>query len=179
MARIVALGLLATGLAALPAQAAGEKSYVATLTMLADGVFYDAVISGIRRARKEISGSFFLFKATGTPANLPTLLVDELVAARRRGVGVTIVLERDPAGAGSVYEQNLRTASLLRQGGVKVRFDGPDTTTHVKALVIDGRYVYLGSHNLTQSALRFNNELSVMVDSREFAAEVTTYLDSL
>jgi phosphatidylserine/phosphatidylglycerophosphate/cardiolipin synthase-like enzyme len=68
---------------------------------------------------------------------------------------------------------------MMTEAGIKVRFDAPKTITHVKAMVIDGRYVYLGSHNLTQSALKFNNELSVMVDSPEFAAEVTSYLDNL
>jgi len=177
--RIVALVLLAANCCAFPAHASGGKSHAATLTMLPDEAFYDALSSGIRRARREIKGGFFLFKATGSQGNLPRALVDELVAARRRGVNVVIQLERDAPGGGSVYEQNRQTASLLGEGGVRVRFDGPKTTTHVKAMVIDGRYVYLGSHNLTQSALKFNNELSVMVDSREFAEEVTTYLDNL
>jgi phosphatidylserine/phosphatidylglycerophosphate/cardiolipin synthase-like enzyme len=38
---------------------------------------------------------------------------------------------------------------------------------------------YLGSHNLTQSALRHNNALSVLVDSPELVAEVNTYLERL
>jgi phosphatidylserine/phosphatidylglycerophosphate/cardiolipin synthase-like enzyme len=67
----------------------------------------------------------------------------------------------------------------MSEAGIKVRFDAPKTTTHVKALVIDGRYVYMGSHNLTQSALKYNNELSIMIDSAELAAEVTAYLNNL
>ena len=45
--------------------------------------------------------------------------------------------------------------------------------------MIDGRYVYLGSHNLTQAALKHNNELSVLLDSPEVAAEVGAYLERL
>ena len=51
--------------------------------------------------------------------------------------------------------------------------------THLKVTVIDGRYVYLGSHNLTEGALRYNNELSVLIDSPEIAAETLTYLNQL
>ncbi len=176
--RVVALVLLVASVSKSPAHASG-RSYSATVTMLADEKYYDALSSAILRARKEIKGCFFLFKTTTGRDNLPMALVDELIAARRRGVTVSIELEQDPLGKGSVYEQNRRAAALLSAGGVKVRFDVPKITTHVKAMVIDGRYVFLGSHNLTQSALKFNNELSVMVDSREFAAEVASYLDNL
>lgn len=176
--RIAVLLLLVAGFWAIPAHASG-RSYSATVTMLPDEKYYDALSSGIRRAKKEIKGCFFLFKTTGSHGNLPMALVDDLIAARKRGVNVSIELEQDPLGKGSVYEQNRRAAALLSAGGVKVRFDIPKITTHVKAMVIDGRYVYMGSHNLTQSALKFNNELSVMVDSREFADEVATYLDNL
>jgi len=177
--RIVALVLLAANCCAFPAHASGGKSHAATLTMLPDEAFYDALSSFFKQktAYEIIAGDWSSDVCSSDL--LPRALVDELVAARRRGVNVVIQLERDAPGGGSVYEQNRQTASLLGEGGVRVRFDGPKTTTHVKAMVIDGRYVYLGSHNLTQSALKFNNELSVMVDSREFAEEVTTYLDNL
>ena len=49
----------------------------------------------------------------------------------------------------------------------------------MKTAVIDSRYVYIGSHNLTQSALQRNNELSVLIDSPEIAAEVKAYLDRI
>lgn len=179
LCRIVAVIALVAELFVLPVMAAGEKSYAGRVTILPDHTFHTALSSGIRRAKKEIKGCFFLFKATESRGNLPMVLVEDLLAARRRGVSVEIELERDALGKGSVYEQNRRAATLLSQGGVKVRFDAPRTTTHVKAMVIDGRYVYLGSHNLTQSALKYNNELSVMIDSQELAAEVNGYLDNL
>ncbi|HZV83020.1 MAG TPA: phospholipase D-like domain-containing protein [Geobacteraceae bacterium] len=178
LCRIAAVILLVANLSALPVLA-GEKSHPGRVTMLPDHTLYDALLSGIRRAKKEIKGCFFIFKATNGHGNLPMALVEELIAARKRGVNVVIELEQDALGKGSVYEQNRRAATLLSEGGVKVRFDAPKTTTHVKALVIDRRFVYLGSHNLTQSALKYNNELSVMIDSQEIADEVSGYLDNL
>jgi phosphatidylserine/phosphatidylglycerophosphate/cardiolipin synthase-like enzyme len=173
-------GMVLAGALAVPSvPCLASPSHPARVTMLADHTLYPALSSAIRRAKKEIKGCFFLFKATSSHGNLPMALVEELIAARRRGVNVVIELEQDALGKGSVYEQNRRAATLLSDAGVTVRFDAPRTTTHVKALVIDKRYVYLGSHNLTQSALKYNNELSVMIDSPELAAEINGYLDNL
>lgn len=171
--------LMVVILFATPALAVTGKAYAAKVTLLPDHKLYAALSSGIRKAKKEIKGCFFLFKATSGHGNLPMALVEDLLAASKRGVTVVIELEQDALGKGSVYEQNRRAATLLSEGGVKVRFDAPKTTTHVKALVIDKRYVYLGSHNLTQSALKYNNELSVLIDSPELADEVGGYLDNL
>jgi phosphatidylserine/phosphatidylglycerophosphate/cardiolipin synthase-like enzyme len=60
-----------------------------------------------------------------------------------------------------------------------VVFDSPGTTTHTKVAVIDGRYIFLGSHNLTNSALKYNHELSVFIDSPELAGKTLRYIDSL
>lgn len=158
---------------------AAQKSYPGKVTLLQDHKYYDALLAGIRNAKKEITGCFFLFKINSSHGNLPQKIADELVAARKRGVAVSIELEQEAGGKGTVYEQNRRAFTFLNEGGVKVRFDAPKNTTHVKTLVIDRRYVYLGSHNLTHSALKYNNELSVLIDSAELADEITSYLDSL
>jgi phosphatidylserine/phosphatidylglycerophosphate/cardiolipin synthase-like enzyme len=172
---VVLAGLLAGG----AELQAASKSYAGKVVLLQDHTYFDALVSGVRSAKKSITGCFFLFKVTSGHGNLPLQLAEELVAARKRGVDVVIELEQEPAGKRTVYEQNRRAAQLLAAGGVKVRFDTPKTITHVKALVIDRRYVYLGSHNLTQSALKYNNELSVLIDSTELAGEITAYLNNL
>jgi phosphatidylserine/phosphatidylglycerophosphate/cardiolipin synthase-like enzyme len=158
---------------------AADKGFQGRSYLLQDHKYYDTLISGIRKAKKEITGCFFLFKVSEHKNDLPMAIVNELIAAKKRGVDVSIELEQATTGKGTVYEQNRRAATLLVDAGIKVRFDTPKTTTHVKALVIDGRYVYIGSHNLTQSALKYNNELSVMVDSPGLAEEVAAYLNSL
>jgi phosphatidylserine/phosphatidylglycerophosphate/cardiolipin synthase-like enzyme len=88
-------------------------------------------------------------------------------------------LEQSKEERDSLNRDNHETARQLRRGGVKVLFDDPRRTTHVKATVIDDRYVFIGSHNLTHSALSRNNELSVVIDSPELAREVTAYLKDL
>jgi len=173
------LALLVVGLlAGTPELHAAQKGYPGKVTLLQDHKYVDALLSGIRNAKQEISGCFFLFKINER-GGLPLKIAEELIDAKKRGVDVTIELEQEATGIGTVYEQNRRAAKLLADAGIKVRFDAPKTTTHVKALVIDRRYVYLGSHNLTQSALKYNNELSVLIDSPELAGEITAYLNGL
>lgn len=177
--RVVVLVIALFVLTQPPVVDAAQKGYPAKVVALQNHKYVDALLGGIKGAKSEIVGCFFLFKVGSKHGGMPQRIVEELVAARKRGVDVTIELEQDAGGKGTVYEQNRVAARILADAGVKVRFDAPKTTTHVKALVIDGRYVYLGSHNLTQSALKYNNELSVMIDSADFAAEVLGYLDSL
>ena len=159
-----------------PVLAAPQQALV---TLLPNREYGDTLLQGVRKARSSIVCSFFLFKATTARNNLPRLLVEELIRARQRGVAVTVILEQDMGGKDRLNEQNRETAAMLERGGVRVFFDSPRVTTHVKAVVIDSRQVYLGSHNLTQSALRHNNELSVLIDSPELASQVLGYLNRL
>ena len=179
VAAVVMLALSASTVPLAPLPASAREGRPARVTMLADEEFAPALLEGIRSARRSILCTYFLFKVTDSRRNEPLRIAEELVRARRRGVAVTVVLEQDNKRRDQTIEENGRVAALLRNGGVTVRFDAPRTTTHVKATVIDGRSVYLGSHNLTQSALHHNNELSVLIDSPELADEVSRYLDRL
>ena len=162
-----------------PCSSVSAEKPQARTVLLRNSEYGEALLEGIRSARKSITCSFFLFKTTGSKGNQPRRIAEELVNAKRRGVDVTVILELDNGRKGGVTEENRETAALLGRGGVKVFFDSAEIVTHTKAAVIDGRYVYLGSHNLTQSALKHNNELSVMVDSPEMAAQVGAYLERL
>ena len=64
----------------------------------------------------------------------------------------------------------------MRKHGIKVNFDSPKTTTHTKLVVIDRRYSMVGSHNFTHAALKYNNELSLLIDDRDLAQQLTDYM---
>ena len=173
---IVALVLGSILLPAFPVQA---REVQARTRLLRNTEFVDSLLERIDRARTSIVMTYFLFKTTEKRGNLPARVVDALLDARRRGVAVTVLLEQSDEERDSLNRDNRQTARDLRRGGVKVLFDDPRRTTHVKATVIDGRFVFIGSHNLTHSALSRNNELSVFIDSPELASEAATYLDGL
>jgi phosphatidylserine/phosphatidylglycerophosphate/cardiolipin synthase-like enzyme len=156
-----------------------ETSHPGRALILKNREYGEALLQGIRTARTSISCAFYLFKISGSRNSHALLIADELIRARKRGVAVTVLLERDSGTKDRLSEENRQTGDYLSRGGVMVSFDSPTVVTHAKVVVVDGRYVYLGSHNLTQSALRHNNELSVRIDSPELAAEVAAYLEKL
>jgi phosphatidylserine/phosphatidylglycerophosphate/cardiolipin synthase-like enzyme len=167
---------LASSLVTLSPAYAGD-SVTSTTTLLRNQEYSEALLQRIDNARESILCSFYLFKIGEGRANQPRRIADELIRARRRGVEVIVILEISAEGRDPLNEDNRHTAALLTGGGIKVFFDSPQVITHNKVVVIDRRYLFLGSHNLTQAALRHNNELSVLIDSPELAAQARTYLE--
>jgi phosphatidylserine/phosphatidylglycerophosphate/cardiolipin synthase-like enzyme len=174
----LAMVLIVFSLGGNPAFASATHS--ANITLLKNREYPDALLRCVREARKNILLAYYLFKTTPSSfRNQPGRIFEELVNARRRGVAVTVILEASDDPDDPLNSANRQTGAFLAAKGIRVLFDSPRTKTHLKVALIDGRYVFLGSHNLTQSALKYNNEVSVLVDSPEVAAEMKTYLHSL
>ena len=146
--------------------------------VLADAAYCDTLSTLIKKASQRIDLAMFLFKTSPSRDNLPAGLVRELVAARQRGVAVRVILESSNHDPG-LNQSNQETAQLLRKGGVTVFFDSPERTTHAKLAVIDRRYCLVGSHNLTQSALKYNHEFSLLLDNPSLAEEILAYMETL
>ena len=145
---------------------------------LTDTSYGDTFATLIKGATQRIDLAMFLFKTNPARDNKPAGLVKDLVAARQRGVEVRVILEyssHDPA----LNQANQETAQALRKGGVTVFFDSPSRTTHAKLAVIDRRYCLVGSHNLTQSALKYNHEFSLLLDNPALAEEILAYMETI
>ena len=150
-----------------------------SVMMLHDRDYFSSLIRAVDGAQREIVMSFFYFKTNGYKDNYPDIVLDHLIRASKRGVSVRILLERGKDASSKVDRHNRETAARLRGTGIIVAFDSPRITNHTKVIVIDGRSVLLGSHNLTASALKYNNELSVLIESPAVAREIIRYIDSL
>lgn len=149
------------------------------LTLLKNRAYFHALSERIQAARTQIVMAFFLFKANGHPGSYPEILLQELGDAARRGIQVIVVLEQDAKTDSTVNRDNRNASERLKKAGVEVYFDSPKRTMHTKLAVIDGRYTFIGSHNLTQSALKHNHELSVLVDSPAVAERTLNYIKDL
>jgi phosphatidylserine/phosphatidylglycerophosphate/cardiolipin synthase-like enzyme len=149
------------------------------LTLLKNREYFHALSERIQEARTQIVMAFFLFKTNGYPSSYPEVILRELGNAARRGVRVVLVLEQDAKPDSTINRDNRRSAEQLKKAGVEIYFDSPKRTTHTKLAVIDGRYTFMGSHNLTQSALKHNNELSVLIDSPAVAEKTQDYIKNL
>lgn len=87
-------------------------------------------------------------------------VVDSLISAHMRGVDVKVILEERVSG-------NTNSLSFSRLSGAGV--DACWATeayklTHSKLIIVDGRKALVGSHNLSNSALNYNRELSVLLE---------------
>jgi len=142
------------------------------IMLLADREFFPVLSSMIDSAHRSIDIGMYFFKSGKGKTNR---LIKALTKARRRGVAVRVMLE-DSAYNDELDRENRITAKRLGRAGIKVRFDTPRPTTHVKAVVIDHRFTFICSHNLTNSALGHNHELSLLIDDRTLAAQVSDYL---
>lgn len=148
------------------------------IRLLKDRDYLPALLGGIDEARREIALTIFFFKTNGFMDNRPDMVLSHLREAARRGVKVDVVVEQGQGGD-NVDGDNAATARKLRAAGIAVCMDAPDRTTHAKMVIIDRRYLFVGSHNLTQSALKYNHEVSVWIDSPRLAEEALRYMTSL
>ncbi len=86
-------------------------------------------------------------------------LASALLERQRAGVGVSGLMEASQVelNVGSQYERFVAA-------GLDIRLDGNPRDMHHKVLVIDRRFVVLGSYNFTVSAERRNDENTLIVD---------------
>lgn len=90
-----------------------------------------------------------------------------LVAAKRRGVAVLVVLDK------SQRSERYSAATFLRNAGIQTVIDDDHAIAHNKVIVIDGRRTITGSFNFTKSAQERNAENVVVIDGADVAARYT------
>jgi len=113
------------------------------------------------------------------PGGISDSLYDALAYINRQGVEVKLIFDQSDWNP-SVTRKNVEVAKHLHELGItEVYFDPPDVTTHSKVVIIDGRIVFVGSHNWTYYALQRNNESTVMIVSREVARVFEQYFSQL
>lgn len=148
------------------------------IMLLPDDRYYKVLIDFIREAEKSVDMAMYLFKITDSPRNQAGLVLQELIRARKRGVMVNLVLEQSDYND-KLNLENRRVARKLKKKRINVNFDGEETTSHTKVIVIDRRFTFLGSHNLTHSALSYNHEMSILIDDRNLAEEMIDHIDMI
>lgn len=138
--------------------------------------YFPALLRTIDEAQNEIFISIFSFKVGKHKNSYPDRIASHLAKAVKRGVKVYVILETTESKSDELNIQNKQTGKLLEEKGVNVYFDSPRQTTHTKLVVIDQHLVLLGSHNFTQSALKYNNEISILLDSPYMAQNARNYI---
>lgn len=146
-----------------------------SVMLLADRIYFPKALSFLQKANRSIHVALYIVKydpkESGDPVNA---LLASLVAAYRRGIDVRVLVDDETNDS---YPQ---TIQYLRQNGVLVKLDkSSGVITHVKMIVIDGRCLFVGSHNWTESALSRNHEYSALLMGAPYAQEADTYFQTL
>jgi phosphatidylserine/phosphatidylglycerophosphate/cardiolipin synthase-like enzyme len=102
-------------------------------------------------------------------------IVDALVAAKMRGVDVSLKLDKlESAG-----KTQAAMIAKLEQAGIPVEVSMQSRLLHHKFAVIDGRYVITGSFNWTTNAEQQNRENLVILECPELAQAYSAEWDSI
>lgn len=156
------------GPVALPAQ---------DVQVIMDAQYFQVAKKLIQESKTSIHVMMFDMRYYEEHPNSPSnLLIKALMDAKKRGVRAEVILEARE-DEDRTTQGNRRTGKLLSAGGVEVLYDPLFKTTHAKCMVVDGEIALLGSTNWTYHALTNNNELSLLIRSREVANELINYFN--
>ncbi len=97
---------------------------------------------------------------------------------RRRLLAMGVRLWEMRGVGGARARLGLIPRRLRRQPDRGSFFRSSAAALHAKTLVVDGRWLFVGSMNVDERSLRFNTELGFLIDSPELAGRLTTALDA-
>jgi len=143
---------------------------------LSDQAYETRALELIEGAERSIVLSLYEFDfEPSQPRHPGTRFAEALVRAKKRGVSLYLVLNRNyefqAPGEESIFTRNDPVYAYLRAAGIQdVFFADPGRRVHDKLLIVDGQWVLEGSHNWSHSAMRLNRESSALIRSREYAS---------
>ena len=150
---------------------------VQDVEVVMDAQYFQVAKKMILEAKTSIQVMMFEMRYYDEHPNSPSnMLVKALIDAKKRGVKTGVILEvREDEDR--TTQANRRTGKMLSEGGVEVIYDPLFKTTHTKCVVVDGELTLLGSTNWTYHALTSNNELSLLIRSKELAKTLRDYFN--
>ncbi|HOQ81534.1 MAG TPA: phospholipase D-like domain-containing protein, partial [bacterium] len=80
------------------------------------------------------------------PDSASNRIINKLCEAAKRKVNVTVILNQDKFG-NKITNESKEAGEILRKSGVNVLYDSLDQTTHAKLMIVDDRFVVIGSFN--------------------------------
>ena len=141
------------------------------LSILLDKDYYGNLSVILSRANKSVYVIMYVIKYDPKdPRDPVNTLLNILINLSKRNVDVKIIVDDE------TYNSYNETINYLLSHNISVKLDeSSGRTTHTKLVIIDGKIVFLGSHNWTQSALQRNHEVSVLIYNEDVAKILLRY----
>ncbi|MFQ6065920.1 MAG: phospholipase D-like domain-containing protein [bacterium] len=141
--------------------------------------YFQVVHQALREADHSIQVMMYKIgyyeKYPDSPSNT---LIRDLIEAKRRRVEVKVVLDVSDWNQ-EVTRDNKTTGRILSKYGIEVGYDPLRINTHAKLVIIDGITTIVGSTNWTYYSLAHNNEVSVLIKSKEVAQKLSDYFQKV
>lgn len=151
----------------------------AKVGIIKDQDYFFSVQDTIRGAKNSIKIIVFKMEYYPEhPLSPSNILIQDLIEAEKRGVNVRVILDVSDWNP-EITKTNKRTGRILSEGGVKVRYDSPERTTHTKLVLVDDSLAILGSNNWTYYSLTKNKELAALITDPPAITELSLYFDKL
>ncbi|MDP3791158.1 MAG: phospholipase D-like domain-containing protein [Candidatus Omnitrophota bacterium] len=137
---------------------------------ISDRKYEPAVIELLDNAKESIVVSMYIIQAG---ANGPVrLLIKDLEEALARGVSVDIYLNTRFQDRRALSVEKDEVFNTIREKGGRIFGVTPSTRMHDKLIIVDSRYVVIGSTNWSVAALKDNYESATLIDSPEHAKDM-------
>jgi phosphatidylserine/phosphatidylglycerophosphate/cardiolipin synthase-like enzyme len=101
------------------------------------------------------------------PVNPCQLFNAAIVRARKRGVDIRVCVNSNAI------------AQPLTQNGINVRIPISKNLIHTKFIIIDDKFLIMGSHNFSQAAFTTNFETSVILDDPLQIADFVSFFNNI
>lgn len=150
------------------------------ITFIQDNQIVRALELLFRTAENEIIILQYQFRAAQKPRPQMTKILNALTDAARRGVKVTILLNRPdrPRRPGPGHGA---LPKFLDHPNIKILHHKRQEILHVKAACADRHLLILGSHNMSQASFSSSRNISVLIEDaatvREFLHLTKSLLD--
>ena len=105
------------------------------------------------------------------PDSLENVLLDDLIRLAKNGIKVKIITDQ--------YLTEKPVLTYLRENGIDIKYDTEDQTTHPKLIIIDRKYIFIGSTNWGFYSIEKNHEANVLIYSRNLAEQFINYFESV
>ena len=158
-----------------------DNNTAETVTDLSDRKYEPALIKLLDNAKEDIVISMYSISPSSGDKNPVRLLLNDLLEARGRGVSVTMYLNTRFMDDGTGEEPFTESAIFkeLEDAGCTIYLMPESRRLHDKLIIVDSRYVVVGSSNWSNSALRRNFESNTLIDSPSHAQDKLKRLENV